>query len=425
MNILKKIKNILVKKIKLILKTNNHTPIIIPRSEHNISRKNINKNVLRILYTLKHNGYKSYLVGGGVRDLLLDRQPKDFDVVTNAYPDKIKKLFKHCYIIGRRFQLVHVHYGKDVVEVVTFRANHNHAKNHSKEGMILRDNSYGTIEEDALRRDFTVNALYYNIDNYTLVDYAGGLKDLYAKQLCLIGDPITRYREDPVRMLRAIRFSAKLQFSINNHTAEPIYLLKNLLFNIAPARLYDEYVKLFFYGHSLASFELLKKYELLEILFPHWQNIKLHNIKQSDVNFITSALKNLDHKIANHQKINPAWGIAILLWRELCVSASKNQKITEQQLSKFLIYKQSAEKLLMEQNKIISLSKKLMLVIKDIWLMQIKLAKVAGKAVKSVEKIRASNKFEVAFEFLLLRQSCGDKRAQKIAAWWNKYLKNT
>ena len=426
MNILKKIKNF-IKTIKLSLnleKLNNYVPVIITRSEHNISRKNINKNVLRVLYKLKDHGYKSYLVGGGVRDLLLGRQPKDFDVATNAYPEKIKKLFKHCYIVGRRFQLAHVHFGSDVVEVATFRASHSHRKHHSEEGMILRDNIYGNIEQDAVRRDFTINALYYNIINYTLVDYVDGLKDLYAKQLCLIGDPTTRYREDPVRMLRAIRFAAKLEFSIAANTAQPIFSLKELLLNIAPARLYDEYVKLFFYGHALESFKLLKQYGLLEILFPHWQSSLNKQVKQFNNNFIIQGLKDIDGKIINHEQINPAWLIAILLWNEVRIVATghKDKNKDKEKISEFIAYKYAAEKLLSEQNKIISLSKKLMIFIKDIWTLQVKLAKIAGKTDKRANKLSSSSKFGIAFEFLLLRATTGDKKAQRTARWWHKYL---
>ena len=422
MNILKKIKNF-IKTIKLsfnLNKSSDYVPIIVARSEHNISRKNINKNVLKVLYRLKDHKYKSYLVGGGVRDLLLGRQPKDFDVATNAYPEKIKKLFKHCYIVGRRFQLAHVHFGSDVVEVATFRAGHTHRKHHSEEGMILRDNIYGNIEQDAIRRDFTINALYYNIINYTLVDYVGGLKDLYAKQLCLIGDPITRYREDPVRMLRAIRFAAKLEFSIEVNTAQPIFSLKELLLNIAPARLYDEYVKLFFYGHALESFKLLKQYGLLEILFPHLQYSQNKPTKQFNNNFIIQGLKDIDCKIISHQQVNPAWLIAILLWNEVRVFAAEYKE--QEKISEFLAYKYAAEKLLSEQNKIINISKKLIIFIKDIWTLQIKLTKIAGKAEKIAHKLSSSSKFSVAFEFLLLRANTGDKKAQRVARWWHKYL---
>lgn len=416
MNIFKKIKNFVVKAVCSSNKINVPIPVIISRSEHNLSRKNINRNVLKVLYTLKDHGYQSYLVGGSVRDLLLDKHPKDFDIATNAYPEKIKKLFKHCYIIGRRFQLVHVCFDKQVIEVATFRAKHR--GQNSKEGMILRDNVYGNIEQDVMRRDFTINALYYNIVDYSLVDYVGGIKDLHAKQVCLIGDPVTRYREDPVRMLRAIRFAAKLGFSIHPDTAKPIYTLGELLLNISPARLYDEYVKLFFTGHPMSSLNELKKYELFNILFPIF-NLNPSN-KKID-NFIMQGIRYIEHKISQNKEINPAYLIAILLWNSVVETAKEYIKNNEK-ISEFLAYKNIADKLLLEQNKIISISKKLMMFIKDIWLLQVKLSKLAGKPGKRADKLIDSLKFNTAFDFLLIRAESGDKRAQKISRWWYKYL---
>lgn len=413
MSILKKIKNFFLQVITTDKKINE--PVIISRSEHSISRKNISRHVLKVLYTLKDHGFQSYLVGGGVRDLLLNKSPKDFDIATNAYPAKIKKLFKHCYIIGRRFQLVHVYFDKKVVEVATFRANHN-GKN-SKEGMILRDNVYGNIEQDAMRRDFTINALYYNIVDYSLVDYVGGLQDLHAKQVCVIGDPITRFREDPVRMLRAVRFAAKLDFTIHPDTAKPIYTLGHLLLNISPARLYDEYVKLFFTGHPVESLKLLKDYQLLSILFP---SLNHKNSNKNSDNFIIYGVKDIENKTFSPQELKPGYLIAIFLWYSMLRLAKDD--IINKKIAVFLAYKNAADQLLFEQNKIISISKKLMIFIKDIWLLQVKLAKIVGKPGKRADKLMESVKFSIAFDFLLLRAAFGDKKAQKISRWWHKYL---
>lgn len=195
-------------------------PIIVPRSDHNLSRREISKMALKVLYRLHDAGFQAYLVGGGVRDVLLGRHPKDFDLVTDARPEQISALFRNSRMIGRRFRLVHVHFGGHIVEVATFRAQHPIEKEldptlsrHAEDGMIIRDNIYGSFEEDVWRRDFTVNALYYNIADYSLIDYVGGLSDLKHKVIRIIGDPNARYREDPVRMLRAIRFAAKLEFT--------------------------------------------------------------------------------------------------------------------------------------------------------------------------------------------------------------------
>jgi poly(A) polymerase len=424
MKILQKIKNLLINIdiINSILNKNNsniiNQPLIVPREQHHISRKNINQDVLKVLYTLKNQGYQSYLVGGGVRDLLLGHKPKDFDVVTNAYPEKIKKLFRRCYIIGKRFQLVHVYFGKNIIEVATFRAKHR--GNASKEGMILRDNVYGSIDQDVIRRDFTINALYYNIENYSLIDYVGGLKDLHAKQICLIGDPMTRYREDPVRILRAIRFAAKLDFIIHPNTAKPIYTLASLLHNVSAARLYDEYVKLFFTSHPIASFKLLQEYNLLQILFPVF-NCPIYNHKKT-THFINCLLRNLNTKQHKFKNLCPAYLMAGLLWHGVYNLAK--DRINEEKISEFLAYKSVAEQLLLEQRQIIAISKKLNIFIKDIWLLQLKLAKVAGKPGKRADKLINSVKFNTAFDFLLLRAKSGELKAQKISRWWSKYLAN-
>ena len=217
-------------------------PRIVPRSKHTVSRSDISDSALKVLYRLMNAGYKAYLVGGGVRDLLLGLRPKDFDVVTDAHPEQIRELFRNCRLIGRRFRLAHVRFGREIIEVSTFRACHSTGEGdtESEDGRILRDNVYGDIDDDVWRRDFSVNALYYNIEDFSVVDYVGGMNDMDARQLRLIGNPEDRYREDPVRMLRAIRFAAKLDFSIHADTAKPISELAPLLNDISPARLYEE-----------------------------------------------------------------------------------------------------------------------------------------------------------------------------------------
>jgi len=224
--------------------TSTLSPNIVPRADHNISRTQISENALKVLYRLKTAGYESYLVGGGVRDLLLGREPKDFDIATDARPEQVHALFRNCRIIGRRFRLAHVQFGGEIIEVATFRANQDAARGvgdaHNDSGRILRDNTYGTLEQDAFRRDFTVNALYYDIRDFSLRDYVNGIADLRAGTLRLIGEPQIRYREDPVRMLRAVRFAAKLGFRIHPDTAAPISALSALLDGIPPARLFGE-----------------------------------------------------------------------------------------------------------------------------------------------------------------------------------------
>lgn len=247
-------------------------PVVVPRAEHGISRANISDNALKVLYRLKQENYQAHLVGGGVRDLLLGHEPKDFDVATDATPEQVRQVFRNCRLIGRRFRLAHVHFGREIIEVATFRGSGDMddeaLERHTENGRILHDNIYGTIAEDALRRDFTVNALYYDISNFALIDYADGLSDLRAGRLRLIGDPERRYREDPVRMLRAVRFACKLGFSIEPLTEAPLFRLAALLAEIAPARLFDEMLKLFHSGYALDVFEKLRHYGLFGQLFP-------------------------------------------------------------------------------------------------------------------------------------------------------------
>ncbi|RLA19791.1 MAG: polynucleotide adenylyltransferase PcnB, partial [Gammaproteobacteria bacterium] len=231
-------------------------PRIYTRPEHNISRSQINKNALKVLYRLKSEGYDAYLVGGCVRDLLLGREPKDFDVATNASPEQVKQTFRNCRIVGRRFRLAHVIFGRDMIEVATFRGAGDDAKSAPKadqEGRLLRDNNYGTIAEDAVRRDFTVNALYYNIKDFSIVDYVGGMDDHKAGVIRLIGEPELRYREDPVRMIRLVRFAVKLGFTVNPACEKPIFELAELLANIPSARLQDEALKLFLSGYAVQT----------------------------------------------------------------------------------------------------------------------------------------------------------------------------
>jgi len=225
----------------------------------------VSDNALKVLYRLKKAGFEAYLVGGCVRDLLLGREPKDFDVVTNAHPEQIRGVFRNCRLIGRRFRLAHVHFGQEIIEVATFRAlqgEESHDERVLENGRILRDNVYGTIEEDAFRRDFSVNALYYNISDFSVVDFVGGMDDHRACMLRLIGDPEQRYREDPVRMLRAVRFAVKLGFSIHPESAQPIHRLGKLLHEIPAARLFDEIMKLMFSGYAVQTFEQLRHYGL-------------------------------------------------------------------------------------------------------------------------------------------------------------------
>ena len=243
----------------------NVAPRILSRPEHNLSRKNIDPDALKVLYRLKNNGFVAYLVGGGVRDLLLERQPKDFDIGTSAHPQQVRKLFRNCFIVGRRFRLAHVRFGRKVVEVSTFRKA---AEPEGGDTLIHRDNTFGTPEEDAFRRDFTVNALFYDIANFSVIDWVHGIEDLIDRVIRTIGDPAVRFREDPVRMLRAVALAARLDFTIDPDTAEALRALRGEIVRSSSARILEEFYKILRQGRSRRTFEMLHEYGLLAYILP-------------------------------------------------------------------------------------------------------------------------------------------------------------
>ena len=292
-------------------------PVVIRRPQHTLSRSNVSRNALKVLYRLKSCGHQAFVVGGGVRDLLLGLDPKDFDLATDARPEEVRKLFRNCRLIGRRFRLAHVRFGREVIEVVTFRSSRSGAEDdreHADSGRILRDNVYGTIDEDVWRRDFTVNALYYNIADFSIRDYAGGMEDIASRTLRLIGDPVLRYREDPVRMLRAARLSAKLGFDIARHTESPIRELAVLLREVPAARLYDETLKLFHAGHAADSFNRLRELGLFECLFPHTDRTLGAEGNGAALKFIQAGLNNTDRRVKAGEPVTPMFLYAVLLW---------------------------------------------------------------------------------------------------------------
>src|SRR5262245_60256725 len=240
-------------------------PRILPRPEHTVSRKDIDPEALKVLYRLKNHGFKAYLVGGGVRDLLLGRKPKDFDIGTDAHPQQVKKLFRNCFVVGRRFRLCHVRFGRKVVEVSTFRRQ---APAEEGDTLIRRDNTFGTPEEDAFRRDFTVNALFYDIATFSVIDYVAGLEDLQDRLIRTIGDPAVRFREDPVRMLRAVALAARLGFTIDRDTLEAIRFLRSDIARSSPARMVEEVYKILRQGASRQTFQMLHDVGLLAYLLP-------------------------------------------------------------------------------------------------------------------------------------------------------------
>lgn len=389
---------------------------ILPRSAHPVSRNEIHEGALKVLYRLHKSGFQAYLVGGCIRDRLLGKNPKDFDIATNATPEEVTDLFRNSRMIGRRFRIVHVRFGREIIEVTTFRGKTQEPADkrirQSDEGMLLRDNVWGSIEEDALRRDFTINALYYNIEDFSIYDYTGGLNDLDNKILRLIGDPVTRYREDPVRMLRAIRFAAKLNFQLEAATEAPLREQANLLLQVAPARMFDEVLKLFLAGNALKTFHLLREYGLFAFLFPaSHEAFKTNSIA---LKMLEQALINTDLRIQEGRPVTPAFLYAALLWPGLEQIFNDLQK---NGVPAFPAMQQAGNRLLQRQNQHITIPKRFAFPMREIWDLQLKLPQRQGK--KAWILLQAP-RFRAGYDFLLLREMAGEA-TDGAAAWWTAF----
>lgn len=389
-------------------------PQRIPRSKHILSRQLISKSALKVLYELHRAGYQAYLVGGGVRDVLLGQLPKDFDVVTNARPEQVKRLFHHCHLIGRRFVLAHVHINRDLIEVATFRAHEMQEEGDRviKDGCIVRDNVYGTtLEEDAWRRDFTINALYYNISDFSVIGYANGIEDLQAGIVRLIGDPLLRYQEDPVRMLRALRFVAKLNFQLDPATAAPINQFGHLLSNVNTSRLYEETLKLFLTGHAVQSFQQLRQYQLFNQLFPHTETCFAEN--PIALILVEKAMANTDERFANDQSVLPAFLFAVLLWPPLMRLFEKERADNENEQA--LLFR-CCQRLLTEQNKRVAIPKRIVTLMQDIWVLQLRLTRRKAKNKRSLGLLKHP-RFRAAYDFLVLRANAGEPMESWVRFW--------
>jgi len=387
---------------------------VIPRSEHGVSRKNISKNALKVLYRLNEAGFEACLVGGGVRDLLLGLKPKDFDIATSASPEEVRALFRNCRLIGRRFRLAHVLFGREVIEVATFRASHRDGEDGRTDdkGRIMRDNVFGGIAEDALRRDFTVNALYYDIKDYSIHDYAEGMADITARRLRLIGDPETRYKEDPVRMLRAVRFAAKLGFDIAPEAEDPIAELSSELGDIPPARLFEEVLKLFHSGHAVESLGLLHEHCLLDYLFPHAAE-KLADDDDAVWELLQRALHNTDQRIRSGKSVTPAFLYAVFLWPDV---SERYGRWLSQGEAPMVAMQRAGDEALALQLTHTSLPKRFSMPMREIWMMQGRLLTYSGKrALRLLEHPR----FRAGYDFLCLRAEI-DPALQERSVWWTR-----
>jgi poly(A) polymerase len=411
-------------------------PVIVARADHPVSRSQISGNALKVLYRLKDAGFQAFLVGGCVRDLLIGIQPKDFDIATDAKPEEVRRLFRNCRLIGRRFRLAHVRFGPQIVEVATFRAagapiapepdldgvtdeaaeesgDKRHDRAHDERGRLLRDNVYGSIDQDVWRRDFTCNALYYNIEDFSIWDYVGGVDDIRARTLRLIGDPETRYREDPVRMLRAVRFEAKLGFALHETTLAPFARLAELLEHIPPARLLDEFQKLFLAGFGRRSFDLLRQHGLLEHLFPA---TAAHLASEQDgmvERLIHAGLENTDQRVAEDRAVTPMFLFAVLLFGPVSAAA---QRRFESGAAPTAAIAEAVDEIVAAQNRRIGIPRRFSAPMRELLALQPRFHRREGRRVLG---FLAHPRFRAAYDFLMLRAQAGAEDPE-LARWWTE-----
>jgi poly(A) polymerase len=469
-------------------------PRVIPRADHTISRSHISSNALRVLYKLRDAGFMAFLVGGCVRDLLIGLEPKDFDVATDALPEQVKRLFRNCRLVGRRFRLAHVFFGREIIEVATFRAasapsqaeeplpdadpedgeaaelddpqldpqleetqetntlvssrpvagaggapltRTNGADNGGRlfgsggsgdaetdtdvlaermfdeTGRILRDNIYGTIDADVWRRDFTANSLYYNIADFSVWDYCGGVEDIAARKLKLIGDPETRFREDPVRMLRAARFEAKLGFEIDPATADPIARLRELLSGVPPARLFDETLKLFLTGHGARSYEVLRRRGLLAALLPTVDSYMTAHPDSLVEQLLVQGLKNTDARVLADKPVTPTFLFALLLYGPIASIIESTPPERWHELGTIL---DACDLAARQAQTNIAIPRRFSLGVREMFALQPRLEHPRGRrALRVLEHPR----FRAAYDLLLLRAQFG-LATEEMADWWTR-----
>lgn len=389
-----------------------HQPRIIPESEHGINTEQVCHNALWVIQRLREAGYAAYLVGGGVRDLLMGRNPKDFDIATSAHPEEVKALFARSRLIGRRFRLVHVYFGRYVIEVATFRG-HGEGKageRHMEDGRIVRDNVFGNEEEDALRRDFTINALMYDPQERTVRDYTGGYQDLRDGILKMIGDPDTRYREDPVRMIRAVRFCSSRALTMDSATEAPLKALSPLLRDVSPARLFEEVCKVFLSGFGANALPLMAQYGLFQELFPHTLTQDQNQQWHGDT-VLSQALTNTDLRVAQDKPVTPGFLMAAMLWRPL---QKQIRNLEAEGLIGMDAIAEAIDIVLEEQVKLVAIPRRYTAIAREIWLMQPRFRRMRGKRVL---RLLGERRFRAAYDFLLLR-ALESPDLQPVADWW-------
>ncbi len=392
------------------------TPKIYSRDAHSISRQDLSQHALDVLYGLHKAGYRALLVGGCIRDLLRGQKPKDFDVCTDATPEQIKKVFRNCRIIGKRFRLAHVHFGREIIEVATFRADEKGETN--TDGLVVNHNTFGTLESDVSRRDFTLNALYYDIADFSIIDYVGAMEDIEQGTIRMIGNPAERYEEDPVRMLRAVRIAAKLGMRIDPETEQAITPNRKLLDGIPASRLFDETTKLFMSGHALASYEELRIYDLFGELFPATDSL-FKDFDNPRCGFykklIKQALKNTDYRIKHNDPVTIAFLYAVILWPLYQMVLEKKLAAGEHWYSAMheaidFVFQQASQR--------VGIPARHKSMVRDIWVMQSRLASKVNK--RRMESVLKHKRFRAGFDFLELRMLSGEGDLQPLHELWTQ-----
>jgi len=390
------------------LNATSNTPVRLEKAQHGIDPLTVDQHAIEVGSRLQQEGFSAYLVGGCVRDLLLEHTPKDFDVATDATPEQVKDLFRRSRLVGRRFRIAHVRFGRELIEVSTFRSNaattEPDERSHSDDGMILRDNVYGTLEEDAFRRDFTINALYYDPTSETVIDYVGGLEDLKLRRLHFIGDTATRLREDPVRALRAIRFQAKIGFGLDSAITDLLPETAIGLGAIPPARLFDEMQKLLLSGYGERAWTLLAATPLRGALFPG---------SDPQDPLILQAMRNTDERVAADKPVTPGFMVAVLLWQDFKARIAEFEETAKPAESRVL----AATAALAAQHSIIAIPRRFSQFARDVWAVQ---ERLLARRPRSITRLAHHARFRAGYDFLLLRSQIGDD-VEEAATWWTTY----
>ncbi len=379
---------------------------------HGINPDDVSPNAVRVTQALQKAGYKAFIVGGAVRDLVLGLKPKDFDVATDATPEEVKRLFRRAFIIGRRFQIVHVMFGQELIEVTTFRGSSTDDAPKDAHGRVLRDNTFGEQHEDAARRDFTINAMYYDPSQQVVLDYHGGMKDIRARMLRIIGTPEARYREDPVRLLRVVRFAAKLEFKIAPATRAPMAVMAPLINNVPAARVFDEMLKLLMSGHAMACLQRLRKEGLHHGLLPLLDVVLEQPLGEK---FVTLALANTDERVRQGKPVSPGFLFAALLWHQVLERWEAYRAAGEFPIPSLHL---AADDVLDGQTEKLALQRRIATDMRDIWAMQPRFERRIGK---SPYKLLEHPRMRAGYDFLLLRCASGEIESE-IGQWWTDFI---